>query len=106
MNKIAYEDELTGLHSRNCFKNYLLESVKINTSVAVMFVDFDNFKRVNDTFGHRAGDFLLQQIADRLRNCVRNEDVVSRQGGEEFLVLLENTEINEVKGIGKELFVR
>ncbi|MRG85669.1 bifunctional diguanylate cyclase/phosphodiesterase [Salinibacillus xinjiangensis] len=95
MNKMAYHDFLTGLPNRNGFSHYVNESIltakQTGTSLAVLFIDFDNFKRVNDTLGHNAGDKLLVQIANRLHDCIRDHDVVSRQGGDEFIVLLENT---------------
>ncbi|MFZ2490409.1 MAG: PAS domain S-box protein, partial [Thermoanaerobaculia bacterium] len=90
----AYHDTLTGLPNRLLFRDRMavaLSHARRNTrSAAVMFLDLDQFKVVNDTLGHTVGDRLLQAIAARVVNCVRAEDTVSRMGGDEFTVLLSD----------------
>ncbi len=89
----AITDHVTGLNNRNGFKDALhmsLERVKRSKKcVALMFIDLDYFKRVNDTLGHDIGDHLLQVVAARLKDSVRPYDVVSRIGGDEFTVMLD-----------------
>ncbi len=89
---MAYHDTLTGLPNRRLFKEKLdqaLEETKqTKKKVAVMYLDLDNFKYINDTFGHGVGDELLNQFAQRVKECLRDEDVLSRQGGDEFTILL------------------
>nr|WP_318540045.1 sensor domain-containing diguanylate cyclase [Terribacillus saccharophilus] len=89
---MAYHDTLTGLPNRRLFKEKLdqaLEEAKqTKKKVAVMYLDLDNFKYINDTFGHDVGDELLNQFAQRVKECLREEDVLSRQGGDEFTILL------------------
>ncbi|WP_337019020.1 putative bifunctional diguanylate cyclase/phosphodiesterase [Oceanobacillus massiliensis] len=103
MNDMAYKDTLTELPNRNWFQEYLTSIVDKRLPAAIMFIDFDNFKRVNDTLGHRAGDSLLKQMAARLQSCIRKEDIVSRQNGDEFLVLLETDNIAEIKRIAEKI---
>lgn len=107
MNRMAYYDSLTELPNRNWFQIYLnstlISAKKYNYPLAIMFIDFDNFKRVNDTLGHRAGDLLLKQIANRLQQSVRKQDIVSRQSGDEFLVLIEKASVNEVEEVAKRI---
>ncbi|SES93770.1 diguanylate cyclase (GGDEF) domain-containing protein [Salinibacillus kushneri] len=107
MNKMAYNDSLTGLPNRNWFQSYLeatlISAQKTNTSIGIMFIDFDNFKRVNDTLGHRVGDGLLIQMAERLQTCIRQGDIVSRQGGDEFLVLIEDSSEDEIEEIAERI---
>ena len=95
--KLAYFDQLTGLANRFTFKAKLdraLERAEQEGSqFAVLFVDLDNFKTVNDSLGHDAGDLLLQQVAARLQWTVRENDLVARYGGDEFAVLLEDTSV-------------
>jgi diguanylate cyclase (GGDEF)-like protein len=62
-----------------------------------LFLDLDRFKQVNDTFGHYAGDQLMLQVVERMKSCLRNQDVLSRFGGDEFLVLLHDRTDEEVK---------
>jgi diguanylate cyclase (GGDEF)-like protein len=94
LQKSAYYDYLTGLPNFRLYKNSIQEALeqanKQNKMVGVMFLDLDRFKMVNDTFGHAAGDFLLQHIGKLLISCLSEKDVVSRIGGDEFSVLLAN----------------
>jgi len=89
---MAFHDGLTGLANRQLFEETLelaLERARRDRSiVAVLFLDLDNFKQVNDSFGHHAGDLLLTEVAQRLRDATRGTDLVARQGGDEFLILL------------------
>ena len=97
----ALHDNLTGLPNRVLFKDRLQHGIAQATRhrwiLAVMFVDLDNFKTINDTYGHQVGDAVLQTVATRLKHNTRNEDTVSRYGGDEFLYLL--TRLREQKDI-------
>ena len=101
METLAFFDPLTGLANRRLFKNRLVTSVKgairSGKSMALMFLDMDQFKRVNDTLGHDAGDVLLKEVSNRLSNTVRENDTVSRIGGDEFTILL--TDISSVQDV-------
>jgi diguanylate cyclase (GGDEF)-like protein len=104
---IAYHDSLTGLPNRKMFKDYLTRSTaearRNLHELAILFLDLDNFKRINDTLGHQAGDKLLKSLADRLSGCLRESDVLShpardsasqlmaRLAGDEFIILLPKT---------------
>jgi diguanylate cyclase (GGDEF)-like protein len=85
--KLADHDALTGLANRRHFEYQLARLVGMGTPFALLFIDLDRFKQVNDTHGHSAGDCLLQSVADRLRSAVRSSDLVARIGGDEFAVL-------------------
>lgn len=94
LNQLAYQDPVTGLNNRHYFKEKLetavTEVMRYATSCAVLFIDLDDFKIVNDTLGHETGDSLLILVAERLRETLRSTDVVCRIGGDEFAVILEN----------------
>lgn len=91
--QLAYFDPLTNLPNRRLFIERLKQSLKANVRNgkhgAVLFIDLDNFKKLNDTRGHSAGDHLLVDVAARLKECVRDVDTVARLGGDEFVVVLE-----------------
>ena len=99
MSYMAEHDVLTGLPNRALLTDRLAQSIALaqrhEKKVALMYLDLDHFKHVNDSLGHAVGDQLLQSVAKRLRRCVRHSDTVSRQGGDEFVLLL--TEIDEVQ---------
>jgi diguanylate cyclase (GGDEF)-like protein len=91
---LATHDDLTGLPNRLLFSQAVSDAVKAGRryghEFAVMFVDLDRFKIINDTLGHAAGDSLLTEVASRLKQCLRESDVVARLGGDEFIILLRD----------------
>jgi diguanylate cyclase (GGDEF)-like protein len=93
---IAFHDALTGLPNRTLFSRMteqaLEEARRYQRRLAVMFVDLDRFKNINDTLGHEAGDALLQQVAERLGATLRDSDTVARMGGDEFVILVRECE--------------
>ncbi|MCP3867719.1 MAG: EAL domain-containing protein [Gammaproteobacteria bacterium] len=101
MNYLAYHDALTDLPNRLLFQDRLQHSMfkarRSNQQLAILFLDLDRFKTVNDSLGHDVGDKLLQKVAIRLQDCMRHSDTVARLGGDEFVVILEHfKELKEV----------
>lgn len=92
LNHQAYHDHLTNLPNRLLFEDRLEQSIikREHESFALLFIDLDNFKEINDTLGHHIGDKVLQTISKKLSTCVRAEDSLSRLGGDEFTVILQN----------------
>jgi len=99
MQRLAHYDVLTDLPNRALFSDRLQQGIaqakRDKTRLALMFLDLDKFKPINDTLGHAVGDLLLKEVARRLLNCVRESDTVSRIGGDEFVVLLPTIEAEQ-----------
>ncbi len=98
MERLAFYDTLTELPNRRLLRERLDRALTVgsrrNTAGALLFIDLDDFKSLNDTLGHQIGDLLLQQVATRLTACTRKVDTVARLGGDEFVVLLEGLSSN------------
>ena len=103
----AYTDTLTGLLNRNALNHLLPKEIKrsqrSDSSLAVLFLDLDHFKAINDRFGHRGGDQLLSQAAILLESSVRGSDSIYRYGGEEFIVLLPGTDLGGARRVGEKI---
>lgn len=113
LNKLAYYDQLTGLANRTLLldrlKQAMITSSRNGSYGALLMIDLDKFKVLNDTLGHHMGDLLLKQVAQRLTTCVRAGDTVARLGGDEFVVMLEGFSMSEsdavtqIKAIGEKI---
>ena len=104
----ATHDPLTELPNRTLFmdrfEHALERTARSRERVAVLFLDLDDFKEINDSFGHQAGDRLLKKVANRLLGCMRSADTVSRFGGDEFVILIEEMkDRNEVSQIAERI---
>lgn len=110
LHRLAFFDPLTGLANRQLFRdrlnNVVHRSRRSGEPAALMYLDLDGFKRINDTLGHDAGDELLRQVAEWLQGCVREEDSVARLGGDEFVVLLSRVSGTEAAGKVAETILR
>lgn len=99
----ATHDALTGLPNRRLFRDRLDQEIRHaergSRHIALLFLDIDRFKEVNDVMGHDAGDMLLRQSASRIRHCVRPADTIARLGGDEFTIIL--TEVDDVEGVAQ-----
>lgn len=94
LDHLAHYDVLTNLPNRSLFMDRVERGLTLakrhDKPLALLFIDLDKFKPINDTWGHAVGDLVLQEVAQRMQSCVRESDTVSRVGGDEFVVLLLN----------------
>ncbi|NEQ96206.1 MAG: CHASE2 domain-containing protein [Cyanothece sp. SIO2G6] len=104
---MAYHDPLTGLPNRKLFHERFIQSIEWAETnqhvVALLFLDLDGFKSINDTQGHVVGDLLLKSVAQRLKGCLRGSDTVARLGGDEFVVILPGIPENQVDRVAKKI---
>lgn len=104
---LAFYDSLTDLPNRALFMDRLQHALdrakRQEENIAVLFLDLDNFKIVNDSLGHEVGDLLLVSVAERLRACLRPGDTVARFGGDEFTILLEHTSMSEANRVAERI---
>ncbi|MEI7883799.1 MAG: GGDEF domain-containing protein [Clostridia bacterium] len=97
-------DDLTGLYNKNYFlKNYMNASATNKRNLQLIFIDIDDFKGINDSYGHLAGDEVLRTVATGIRNSIRNNEIAIRYGGDEFLIILENIMHNDAKMIAERI---
>jgi diguanylate cyclase (GGDEF)-like protein len=105
MRRLALFDPLTSLPNRRLLMDRLHQalasSARVGRNGAVLFIDLDNFKTLNDTLGHKIGDLHLQEVAQRLESCVRDGDTVARMGGDEFVVVLENLSESAIEAVAQ-----
>jgi len=104
----AHHDALTKLPNRALFSDRLSYAIRHlkrhpNQRFAVLFIDLDRFKMINDTLGHHAGDIFLVEIANRLRSCVRDNDILARLGGDEFVILLDSLKSDDVEEVANRI---
>jgi diguanylate cyclase (GGDEF)-like protein len=101
INKLAHTDPLTDLPNRRLlvkyFEKFMTSTVRHNSQGALLLIDLDGFKSLNDQFGHDAGDHVLIEISKRIKSVTREEDVAARLGGDEFVVLIHHLDRNEQK---------
>ena len=102
---LSHTDDLTGLHNHRYFKEVLKNEIKrhlrYHHHLSLIFIDIDNFKKINDGYGHLVGDQILLGVAELMRQSFRSSDVLSRYGGEEFCVILPETSAEEALVVGK-----
>ncbi len=105
--QLAHYDALTGLPNRMLFEDRVRQALRHarrkNEPVAIMFLDLDGFKSVNDSLGHHSGDLLLKQVADRLRSCLRGSDAVGRFGGDEFTVVAPDVSLDGARTLAEKI---
>ena len=99
----ALRDPLTGILNRRGFENLATEAIATYDKAAILYLDLNSFKSINDRFGHQAGDALLKAFGHRLETCLRPEDVLARLGGDEFAIVLAGIEVEDAKHVARRL---
>jgi diguanylate cyclase (GGDEF)-like protein len=109
LEKLAALDGLTGIYNRPYFDQYATKEInRINRYggvISMIYLDIDRFKSINDTYGHPAGDLVLEKVAETLSNNIRESDILARFGGEEFVILLPQTDVLAARALGERLRV-
>ena len=105
--KLANTDPLTGAYNRRYLNEFSYEYLKIvkreNKDLSLLLVDLDDFKKINDTFGHEIGDIVIKQLVEISKICIRESDLIVRFGGDEFVILLPNTNIQSARFVANKL---
>lgn len=103
--KLAMTDDLTGIYNKRYFssriKNEIIHSKRYNEPLSLLIMDIDHFKNINDTYGHMVGDIVLKEVSALILNCLRESDIFSRYGGEEFIAILPNTTLEGSKTLAE-----
>ncbi|SNZ14477.1 GGDEF domain-containing protein [Hydrogenobacter hydrogenophilus] len=106
--KLTLKDPLTGVYSRLFFEEYVREEIKkayrFGKKFAILFIDLNDFKAINDAYGHHIGDHALKTIASKIKDNLRECDIVSRWGGDEFAIILPETSCNDILEITYKLY--
>ncbi len=107
LEQLARKDELTGLDNRRSFEEEIRRAVsgaiRAKQPISIVFADIDLFKQLNDTYGHQAGDRVLQSVSAGFKDGIRDEDRACRYGGEEVVIILPNTSLNNAIGVSERL---
>lgn len=107
MSEMATTDKLTGATNRHAFLDAASEiyesSIKLNTFLALFFIDIDNFKHVNDTYGHVFGDDILSRLSHIIKECIRENDLSCRYGGDEFIILLTSSNCDNIRKVANRI---
>ena len=108
LEQLARRDQLTGLHNRRSMKDELDQRLskrrrRRDQGFAVLMYDIDHFKNVNDTYGHEAGDIVLKELSRRVQDFVRDEDIVGRWGGEEFLIIANDVNLEDARNLAERI---
>jgi diguanylate cyclase (GGDEF)-like protein/PAS domain S-box-containing protein len=108
IHRMAHHDLLTGLPNRYYLKKYLASLVEnhVEQQMAILFIDLDRFKVINDTKGHTFGDILLEKVTERLKSCLSKKDFIVRYGGDEFIIVLQNVTKEKVSYIAETIIER
>lgn len=104
--ELANKDTLTGLPNRHSIHEQIKTALADNKKFGVIFLDLDNFKKVNDHYGHVTGDRLIQGVALAIKSCLRDEDVAARLGGDEFLVMVEDATVKSMEAVAQRILDR